>query len=90
MTKGINQTVQANFTEGQIHAYGFRNATWGLGEPGTTVVYSGTRYDGGSGNINQVVYKYFEPASFTLATTSYIWFFNRTPSSVGQAALNAA
>ena len=90
MTKGINKIVQANFTAGQIHAYGFRNAGWGAGELGTTVVYSGNRYDRGAGTITQVVHKYFEPATFTLQTTSYIWFFTRTPLSVGQAVLNAA
>ena len=91
MTKGINQIVQASFTAGGIHAYGFRNTGWGQGELGTTIVYSGTRYDGSTGIINQVVYKYFEPASFPIIrTVSYIWFFTRTPLSVGQAALNAA
>ncbi len=71
MTKGINQIVQASFTAGGIHAYGFRNQAWGQGEFGTTVAYTGSRYDAGPGWYNQVVYKYFEPASFQLQTTSY-------------------
>ena len=89
MTKGINRDLQASFTAGRIHAYGFRNANWGVGEAGTTVVYSGTRYDDGSGAITQVVHKYFDPNTFAISTFSYIWFFTRTPLSVGQAALNA-
>ena len=92
MTKAINQDLIASFTGGGVHAYGFRNGGWTTSEPGTTVVYNGLRYDipNDIDAITQVVYKYFEAAGFPISTSSYIWFFTRTPLSVGQAVLNAA
>ncbi len=90
MTKGVNRTISASFTLGHIHAYGFRHSGWpGNGEPGIETIYQGTKYDDGIGNtIDTVVYKYFPDSSFTLSSTSYVWFFTRTPVAIARAILN--
>ena len=69
-TKNIgNAAYPCAFDRGGIHAYGFRENNWPLSpaEPDTEVVYSGLKYDRPTGYIiNEVVYKYFANASFTV------------------------
>ena len=95
MTKAINTLVYAcAFDRGPIHAYVLRASYWSAPrnnlEPGVELIYSGTKYDGNHPDVaNQVVYKYFPNPTFDILTSSYIWFFTRTPRDIRVAALNA-
>jgi hypothetical protein len=87
ITRSINNPVfSCSFDRGGIHAYGFRNTGYAQGEPDTESIYIGNKFVAPVGvPINQVVYKYFSSADFTINTFSYMWFFTRTPKSIGQA-----
>ena len=91
MTKGINNMAYAcAFDSGPIHAYKFRSNLWNNNEPIIEEIYSGTKYDGPGGDtIIRVVYKYFPSPMFNISTTSYMWFFTKTPKDDGVAKFNA-
>jgi len=92
MTKGINNNAYAcAFDSGPVHAYGFRSEPgFTQNEPGTKLIYSGTKYDGNAHDfINRIVYIFFPNPTFNISTFSYKRFFTRTPRDEVVAALNA-